>query len=236
MSYYMLDGIQAAQVAAQTRALQGYGLGYYGGFGAIDFNADAVWSDWLAGASGDNAAGMRAANSIRAALAQLGFGTSQINAAWGTGTDKSAYSSFASQQGIPAPSGMPSWWPSKAGVIKLGELIQSGETPGTQPVTEFHQAGGQFIPGPAPGKAPIAARAPSGGAATTGVTKAGLSTGAMIGLGALALVAVGGIALLAKKKRAPASHPTAPPPSHVTVTETIPRPHAKPIRETVHVR
>jgi len=238
MSYYMMDGAQAAQVAAAQRSMMGYG-GYDGlgrvrlserapfslyGLGAVEFNAGTVWQDWLAGAKGDNAAGMRAANAIRAALSQLGFGATTMGVSWGSSQDKAAYGAFASKEGIPAPPGLPLWWPSQTGIIKLEELVKAGQTVGAQPVTEFHEVAGKMVPGPAPGVAPVVAR--------PAVAKAGLTTGQMLGLGALALVAVGAIALLARRK--PERRPPSPP--SVTVTETIPRPHAKPITETVRVR
>ena len=168
MSYYMLSGL-----------------------GAITFSSGAVWSDWLAGASGDNAAGKRAADAMRAALGQLGYGPFTLGVSWGSSQDKAGYSKFASDNGISPPSGMPSWWPSQTGVDKLGELVAAGGTPGGGPVQEFHAGpSGELIPGPAPGTAPIGAP----------VAKAGM-TGTQIGLLVAALVVVGGLAVMAKKKK-----------------------------------
>lgn len=197
MSYYMMNG---GGLPASMSGF-GYGLGNWG-FGAISFSSETVWSDWLLGASGSppgtgpgaGAAGKRAANAIRAALGQLGFGSGQtIDASWGTASDKSSYTNFAQQEGIPAPAGLPIWWPSKTGIFKLGELVKAGAVVGDQPVQEFHEVAGQMVPGAKPGAKPI-------------VAKAGLSTGAMLGIGALALVAVGAIALVAAKKK-----PSGPP-------------------------
>lgn len=113
-------------------------------FGAIDFNADLVWQDWLAGAGGNQAAGMRAANSIRAALAQLGYGTVSMSASWGTSQDKAAYSKFVSQQGVaPSPNG--SWWPTKPGVLRLGQLVAAGGTPGGGPSIDYQVIDGEFV-------------------------------------------------------------------------------------------
>ena len=171
MSYYMLSGL-----------------------GAIAFSSGAVWSDWLRGAppTSDNAAGRRAANAIRAALAQLGYGTVTLDQNWGASQDKAAYSKFASDNGVSPPGGMPSWWPSQAGVDKLGELVAAGGTPGGLPVQEFHAGpGGELIPGPAPGTSPIG----------TPVAKAGM-TGMQMGLLAVAaIVVVGGLAVMSKKKK-----------------------------------
>jgi len=170
MSYYMLSGL-----------------------GAISFSSGAVWSDWLAGAppTSNNAAGKRAADAIRAALGQLGYGTVAIGQQWGTSQDKAAYSKFASDNGVSPPSGMPTWWPSQAGVDKLGELVAAGGTPGGLPVQEFHAGpSGELIPGPAPGTAPIG----------TPTAKAGM-TGTQVGLLVAALVVVGGLAVMAKKKK-----------------------------------
>lgn len=172
-------------------------MSYYmmNGMGAIDFNAGATWSDWLAGANGDNAAGKRAADSLRAALGQLGYGPFTLGVGWGSSQDKAGYGKFASDNGISAPSGMPSWWPSQQGVDKLGELVAAGGTPGGGPVQEFHAGpGGVLIPGAAPGTAPI------------GAAKAGMSGGMQVGLMIAALAAVAGLAVLAKKKKAAAGH------------------------------
>lgn len=159
-------------------------LSGFGGFGAIDFSGSAVWEDWLAGGRGDTAAGMRAANAIRAALGQLGYGNFTTGAAWGTSADKSGYGKFAQDQGIAAPTGMPVWWPSQVGLLKLQELTKAGGTPGGGPAQEFHTVDNVLVPGAAPG--------------ASGVSKA--SMGTLLGLGVAALVVVGGLAMLSKKK------------------------------------
>jgi len=163
------------------------------GFGAVDFDSSAVWHDWLSGGSGDNAAGMRAADAIRAALGQLGYGTVAIGQPWGTASDKAAYSKFAAQQNIPAASGMPTWWPTQTGVTRLGELAKAGGTPGGGPAQQFHTVDGQVIPG---GVGP-------GGAAT-----AAMSGGEKLGLLVLALGALGAVALVAKRKKGGAGRPS----------------------------
>ncbi len=160
-----------------------------GALGGIDFAATSVWSDWLKGAKGDNAAGLRAANAIRAALGQLAFGSGiSLNKSWGTAEDKTGYTSFAQKYGIAAPPGLPIWWPSQVGLIKLEELVKAGGTPGggTQVVT--HVVDGVIVPGPAPGGAGPA------------VAKAGMSTLAIGALVAVGVVAVG-LAVMAKKKK-----------------------------------
>jgi len=171
MSYYMLSGL-----------------------GAIAFSSGAVWSDWLRGAppTSDNAAGRRAANAIRAALGQLGYGTVTLDVNWGAAQDKAAYSKFASDNGVSPPQGMPSWWPSQMGIDKLGELVAAGGTPGGLPVQEFHAGpSGQLIPGAAPGTAPIGAP----------LAKAGMSGMQMGLLAVVAVVVVGGLAVMSKKKK-----------------------------------
>lgn len=161
-----------------------------GALGGIDFSATSVWSDWLKGAKGDNAAGLRAANAIRAALGQLAFGSGiSLNQSWGTAEDKSGYTSFAQKYGIAAPTGLPIWWPSQVGLIKLEELVKAGGTPGggTQVVT--HVVNGQIVPGPAPG-----------GGGGTAVAKAGMSPLAIGAIVAVGVVVVG-LAVMAKKKK-----------------------------------
>jgi len=164
---------------------------YLSGFGAIDFSSDAVWSDWLAGANGDNAAGKQAANSIRAALGQLGYGPFVLDQSWGTSADKAGYTRFAQQQKIPAASGMPAWWPTQVGLIRLGELVKQGGTPGGGPVQEFHEVGGQVVPG---------------ASSSSGATRASMSAGTKVGLVVLGLGLLGGLALMSKKKSGDRSH------------------------------
>lgn len=140
-------------------------------FGAVDFNADLVWQNWLAGASGNNAAGMQAANGIRAALAQLGYGTFTMNVNWGSSQDNAAWGKFAAQQGVPSN------WPTKAAVIRLGQLVQAGGTPGGGPSVDYQVVDGEFIKqsGSSGGKVPL--------------------------LAALALAAVGGYFVLRERRK-----------------------------------
>ena len=164
MSYYMLSGL-----------------------GAIDFNADTVWSDFLHGASGDNAAGKRATQTISAALNQLGYGLVPMGG--DVGTIGPYYKRFVQENGVtPSPNG--AGWPTQAGIIKLGEMVAAGGAPGGQPVVEFHQTpSGQFVSGQKPGTAAI------------GTAKAGM-TGMQMGLLAVAaIVLVGGLAVMSKKKK-----------------------------------
>lgn len=176
------------------------GMGSYGALGAISFSAASVWSDWLAGSKGDNAAGKRAADSIRAALGQLGFGPVSMGAMWGSAQDKAAYGGFVDKYGVTPTSGMPKWWVNQNGLAKLEELVKAGDVVGGGEVVEFHQVGDQLVSGPKPGAKPIGA----------GVAKAGLSTGAMVGIAAAVLVGVGLLAMASKKKGSPSSSSTSP--------------------------
>ena len=169
MSYYMLSGLGRFAMK---------------GFGAIDFNASTVWSDWLAGASGNAAAGKRAASNIQAALNQLGYGPIGVDGAFGSGS-LAAWARFANDNGTGDAK-----WPTQVGIDKMGEVVAAGGAPGGGPVVESHIVNGQFVPGPAPGAAPIG----------TPAAKAGM-TGTQIGLLVAALVVVGGLAVMAKKKK-----------------------------------
>jgi hypothetical protein len=155
------------------------------GFGAVDFSASVVWSDWLAGSKGDNAAGKRAADTIRAALGQLGYGPFKIGVMWGSPEDKAGYTKFTQQTGMPPTSGMPTWWPNQASLQKLEELVKAGGTPGGGPVQEFHTTPAGIVSGPAPGAKALTA---------------GLSTGTKIALAAAAAAVLAGVVLLGKKK------------------------------------
>ena len=156
----------------------------YDGFGAVSsFNAAAVWADWVAGAK-DNAAGKRSADAIRAALGSLGYGPFTFGVPWTQSTD-SEYGRFATENGVPKPAGLPMWWPSKVGLIKLGERVAQGGTPGGGTPQLTHVVGGEVVPGGGPGGEPA---------------KADISTGLAIGIGAVALIGIGIIAVMAKKK------------------------------------
>jgi hypothetical protein len=173
------------------------------GFGAVDFSAAVVWSDWLAGAppKNDNAAGKRAADTIRAGLGQLGYGPFKIGVMWGSPEDKAGYTKFAQQTGMPPTSGMPTWWPNQASLQKLEELVKAGGTPGGGPVQEFHTTPAGIVSGPAPGQKALTA---------------GLSTGTKIALAAAAAAVLAGVVLLGKKK---GPQPTsARPPSRAMTT------------------
>jgi peptidoglycan hydrolase-like protein with peptidoglycan-binding domain len=169
-------------------ALTGYSGGCCGGFGAsIDFNADAVWSDCLAGSAGNNAAGKRCGQAIQAALNQLGYGPLTVDGQIGPATI-AAIKRFAADNGFGNAT-----WPTKPMLIKMQELLAAGEKPGPGAAVESHIVGGEVIPGSAPG---------------TGVSKAGMGIGLALGIGAVALVGIGAIAIMSKKKGASKSTST----------------------------
>lgn len=174
-------------IAPYAPLTRNYGVGLaaaYGAFGAVTFNGPAVWQDWLSGANGNGAAGARAADTIRAALGQLGYGPFTMGGSWGTDADKAGYSAFVAQQGISAgPNG--SWWPTEEGILKLQQLVKAGGNPGGGPAQVFTMVDGQFVPG---GHAP-------------------LSLVAKLGLLAAAVVCVGGAAYAYKKRRKPSYKP-----------------------------
>ncbi len=176
-------------------------MSYYlplAGLGAIDFNSGTVWSQWLAGANGNNASGKLAANSIRAALGQLGYGPFTMDQSWGTAADKSGYTKFAQQQSLAPATGMPTWWPTQTGITRLEEIVKQGGTPGGGPVQEFHQVGEQIVPG-----ATAASATPT--SSKGGVSTASMSSGTKIGLVVLGLGVIGAMALMSKKNTGKAS-------------------------------
>ncbi len=155
------------------------------GFGAAgtDFNADAVWSDFLAGSSGNNAAGKRATQSIQAALNQLGYGPLTLTGVIDSAL-QGALKKFSGDNGFGSAN-----WPTKPMVVKMEELLRAGESPGPNEPVASHKVGDEFIPGvdPTTGK--------------SGLATAGMSTGMMIGIGALAVAGIGLLAVMAKKKK-----------------------------------
>lgn len=148
-------------------------MSYYAlkGFGGIDFNASQVCSLWQAGGSSANTA----ASKIQAALNEIGYGPLGVDGQFGGGS-LAAWKRFADANGVASN------WPDCTGITKLGEQVQSGGDQGGGGVQEYHEVGGKFVPGKAPGK--------------------GMSTGMIVGLGAIALLAIGGAVLVAKKRRA----------------------------------
>lgn len=180
--------------------LMGFGAA---GLGSIDFSADEVWSYWLAGAppKNDIAAGKLAADKIRAALSQIGYGPFQMGVMWGTAADKTEYGRAVGEQGIPPTPGMPSWWPNKDAMLKLQELVQVGDNVGGKETPEYHQVGNQIVQGKSPAQIAAEKKAAASKVAAS-ANKAGMSTGTAIGIGVVALVALGGLAYFAKKKRA----------------------------------
>ena len=196
MSYYSMSGFGA--LAAFS--------------GDVVFDAEAVWADQVAGAAGDNFKGKRWAKMLQGALNDVGNYGLVVDGIWYTskGTSKSqqAWKDFASQHNL-TPSGQPT---SKADLLVLQGVLDPSSVgkPGGAKLTNVKSAGGELVP---TGKS-AAADKPEGDKAA----KAGLSTGAMLGIAA---VAVGGIALLAfmaKKKKPMASRPAASKPEFVAMT------------------
>lgn len=174
MSYYMMDNALVP--------MSGFGMFY--GFGAIDFNAEAVWSDWVKGGASAN----RAAKSIQAGLNQLGYGLLNVDGIFGP-KSRAALKAFSLDNGFGSQD-----WPTKPILLKMAELIKTGTITGPSAPVESHIVGGEFVPGPAPGAKPLSA-------------KAGLTTGQMLGIGALVLVGIGALAVLSKPKRQPGAAP-----------------------------
>lgn len=185
---------QAVQAAARSGRPGAAGrLMGLSGFGAtgLAFDAAGIWTDWAAGAAGDNAAGKRAAQQIQAALAQLGYTDNTnkplvVDGSWGAKSGY-AYTTFSAAQGT-TTNGI---YPTQDGIMKIGDLLNAGVTPGPGPSVTYHNEGGVLVP-------------------TGGTSKASMSTGLMIAGGALLAVIIGGLALAGKKKGAPAHHSSGP--------------------------
>jgi len=109
-SYYLTGG---------PRSVNGMGAYYtrFAGMGAFDPVLD--WSNWVAGASGNVAAGQTAADDIRAALTAAGYGPTTQGVPWGTAQDQAAYTAFATQYNLAPDGNNPIWWPTQAGLQQL---------------------------------------------------------------------------------------------------------------------
>lgn len=97
------------------------------GFGAPD--ASSVCADWNAGASGDNAAGTRAAQAIQAQLNNAGYGPIAVDGIFGDASI-AAWNKFAADhgqtQGWPDCSGITVLMTSGGGASKAGMLMGLG--------------------------------------------------------------------------------------------------------------
>jgi hypothetical protein len=171
MSYYAMSGVPSI-----TQAAAGMGC-CMSGLGAVDFNSGSVWTNFLAGANGNNAAGKAAGQAIQAALNQIGYGPLAVDGQLGAAS-VSAWTRFASDNGVGGT------WPTQAGIIKLGEQVNKGGDQGGGGVVESHVVAGQIVAGASP--------------TATGTSKASMST--MLGIGAVAIGAIALLAVFAKKK------------------------------------
>jgi hypothetical protein len=157
------------------------------GFGAIEFNSSEAWSNWVA-CSAAWQLGKKvipqckdAADLIRAALGQIGYGKLPMGTPWGP-ADQSAYKQFAADHNLAQTGGMPT----KGGLDVIQESIENRKKPGPKPIVETHKVGREFVPGPAPGQQALSA---------------GLGVGGIVAIGLVGLAVVGGIALVRKKKK-----------------------------------
>jgi peptidoglycan hydrolase-like protein with peptidoglycan-binding domain len=146
-----------------------------GAFGQITFDGAQVWSDFAAG----GAQGTTAAQSIQAALNQLGYGPLTVDGQFGAAS-LAAWARFATDNGTGDGS-----WPSQVGVLKLGDAVAAGGDPGGGPIILQHVEDGQIVPGAAPG----------------GATTASSLTGMQIGLLVGAVAIVGALVLVSKHKK-----------------------------------
>lgn len=166
-----------------TASHPGFLLGM-GAFGATDFNASLIWADCLKGAppTKDNAASKRCGQAVQMALNELGYGPLTVDGELGT-QSIAAIKKFSLDNGFGSQN-----WPTQAMLIKMGQLLAAGETPGPSTPIVHHVVDGQVIPGAAPG---------------SGISIAGakMSTGTMVAIGAIGAVAIAAIAIMAKKKK-----------------------------------
>ena len=143
------------------------------GFGAFDFSPDEVWSDWFAGQACPEvpaacARAKSAADTMRAALQQLGYGKLQFGVAWGS-KDQQALTRFSSDLNLP-PGGLPT----KGKVQVMGEMLARGKKPGPERGIETHKVGTEFVPGRGPGRAGV------GGLLAVGLVGAALIGGVVL--------------------------------------------------------
>jgi hypothetical protein len=126
----------------------------FSGFGAAQafaFDSAAVWSDWVASKCTNpddyknNQAmctirGKRAVDSIRAALGNLGYGTSEMSVMW-TSADQANYKQWAADSGQSSSSGMPE----KGHLQLMEQQISQGMKPGPEAAVSYAVVGGEIV-------------------------------------------------------------------------------------------
>ena len=172
MSYYELNGLGAT--GSHRRHA-------FFGFGAVDFDANAVWSQWASGEPGAT----KAAKQIQATLSALGFDTQGVDGRWGPNST-AAWQAFLKSQGIAA-----STIPSKTGIYALGEAAKGPPVGPTPPKPYVQVTPDTWIPAGPPGTDPKKRR-------TASMLMVG---GGILGVGAIVAAVV-----LSKKKRPAAMH------------------------------
>jgi len=168
-----------------------HGFGAMGLGEAVTFSASQVWQDQLAGSKGDNAASRRWAQTMQLALNAVQNAGLKVDGIWGN-SGMAAWKTFCNKHGIPyGPAGYPT------GEDQLDVLEEA--------VSALNPKGGNEIPGAEKTKSGgLAPAQPGGGGGDKPPTKAGLSTGAMIGLGVAGAVVLGALVFASKGKGAAA--------------------------------
>lgn len=184
-----------------------YGMRGFGAFAgtAVVFDAASVWSDQVAGANGDNAAGTRWGKTMQAALNEVGGYGLPLTGFWGS-KSQAAWKDFCSKHGMTA---LPNGYPSGQGQLDVLQQALAAKNPsgttgaGTELKTVTQTSGGTVEVKLGPDGKPVE---PGGGETPT---KSALSTPVMVGI-AVASVAVIGLLAVAAKKRPSAAYGGAP--------------------------
>ena len=126
----------------------------HSGFGAAQafaFDSAAVWSDWVAGATGCDYSSSqnlcvikakRAVNSIRAALGELGYGTSVMSVSWSS-ADQANYKQWAADSNQTSSNGMPE----KSHLQLMEQQISQGMKPGPEAAVSYVKVGNEIVEG-----------------------------------------------------------------------------------------
>lgn len=119
------DTFDAAQVWADAEE-GGRGGQYQAALSKLDCNVHAAECGAVQKMiSNANFRGLKAADAIRAALNELGYGPLNLGVAW-SGADKAAWKAFTSKHGLPSGPGLVN----KAGIYKLEEELTGTSTAG----------------------------------------------------------------------------------------------------------
>lgn len=176
------DGFGAYYLAVPGQMFSGFS-------GDFVFDANQVWSEWLAGQCGGSgqptctsaisAHAKNAVDSLRAALGKLGYGPLGLSVSWGS-ADQGAYKSWAANAGLSSSYGMPE----NAHLSVMQQQIAAGIVTGPNAPVDYSLVDGQVVQTAAVAKGSVQGMS--------------AKTWALIALGGVALISV---IVIAKKKK-----------------------------------